>query len=205
MMIGVCMTVLMVGSLAACSETKKAVQDTNIDNGEYGNIIGDGQAHSFKTFSVIVPANWATMDQSEVSYTDGGIEQVDKAGVILDKNPDDEDDNCMNDIEIRRYDKNADPKAKSRNLMYQKMKSLPDIQINGVTCKCYEGEWYDEDADTSDPATPVDSISQYITYTTDKGVYDICITKMVDKQETGLSLENEEVLTILNSIQDINQ
>ena len=156
-----------------------------------GNAGGGSAAETYDVgaFTMAVPAGWTVFPQNDMfgeKDADGNY-PVDPETIYVAKGVSDEMTAMISAPGVRIYYYGPDTYVMDTKGFYDNVKDLEDVTINGVACSAYEGE-------------SLGYVYQVISYPTDTAKYEILITTSIEGKDTGITWEDPDVKSILESL-----
>ena len=140
------------------------------------------------TFTVAVPNGWTAFPQSDLfadKDADGNY-PADPDAIVIAKGATDEF-SALTAPSVRIYYSSPETTVMDMKDMYEDVKDIEGVKINGVDCPAYSGD-------------SLGYVYQMITYNTDTGRYDISILVSSDGKDNGIKWDDPDVMTIMESI-----
>ena len=159
-------------------------------SGSGGNSGGGGKAETYDVgaFSVAVPSGWTAFPQTDIlgEKDAEGNYPIDPETIFLAKGASSEMD-AYQKANIRIYWYSPDAWVLDGKELYEDVEDITGVTINGVDSTAYAGTTYGYRY-------------QFIHMNTDDAQYDFTILISVDGKDTGVTWEDADIKTIMESV-----
>lgn len=156
--------------------------------GGSGSSSKSADSYDVGAFTVSVPFGWTVYPQEDVfgEQDAEGNYPIDPECILLAKGASSEDE-AYRKPNITIYWYSPDIMVYAAKEMYDNPEDITGVTINGIECSAFSG-------------TSLGYTYQFIHYQTDKEQFDFNILIAVDGKETGITWEDPDIKTIMESV-----
>ncbi len=155
-----------------------------------GNSGGGGKAETYDTgvFTVSVPSGWTAFPQTDIfgEKDEQGNYPIDPETIFIAKGASSEMD-AYGKANIRIYWYSPETTVMEFRSIYDDVTDLEGVTINGIACTGFRG-------------TSLGYTYEILHYVTDNAQFDLNILVAVDGKETGVTWEDPDIKTIMESL-----
>lgn len=168
-------------ALAACGG------GSNNNGGGNNGGSSKGGTYDVGAFTVEVPSGWTAFPQTDIfgEKDENGDSPIDPEQIVIAKASDEL--SALTEGNVRIYYHQPNAIIFDSSSMYDDVKDIEGVTINGIECKAFEGE-------------SIGYVYQFITYEPGDAIYEINILASIDGKDTGITWDSPEVKTILESL-----